>query len=138
MGVAYRLASPLGSWPMTPAAAIAALDSALAASGQDVTLRRTTGTQQVPFDVDCRAMVRKYQPDELIGGITQGGSMVVLSPTEITAAQWPGAQPQGAQDARVPKKGDKLRVAGLFREVEHCEPIYLAGELVRLNLWVKG
>ena len=124
---------------MTPAAAIAALDRALAAHGQDVTLRRTTGTQKIPFDVDCRAVVRGYRPDEMIPGVTQGGSMAILSPSEIAAAQWPGAQPQtGPQDVRVPKGGDMLRIAGVFRQVEHSEPIYLDGELVRLNVWVKG
>lgn len=128
---------------MTPAAAIASLDRQLAAIGEDVILRRTIGTaNQVNIDVVCRAFVRGYEPKELVGSIVQGDSQVTISPTQINRAQWPGGQPvtspPSATDPRVPRKGDKMIVAGKPRNVEAAAPIYLAGELVRIDLQVKG
>ena len=136
---------------MTPEAAIAMLDSALARNGEDVTLIRTTlgpAGSLIPFSVDCRAQVRGYQPHDLIAGsgIVQGDSIVTLSPTEINAAQWPGpvvvavgANAPGT-DARVPSKnrGDRIVIAGKARAVEACAPVYLNGVLVRLVCQVKG
>lgn len=125
---------------MTPAACIAALNRVLAAHGEDIRLQRLMGTQQVPVEVACRAHVRGYEPHELVGGIAQGDSRVLISPTEIEAAQWPGGQVEGAVvgDARVPKKGDRLFIAGRARQVEAVKPIYLDGELVRIEMAVRG
>ncbi len=123
---------------MTPE--LAALDRALARAGETVILRRTTGTTpQVSFDVECKAMVRGYRPEELVGGITQTDSLVILSPTSIERAQWPGAQsPSAFGDVRVPKKGDKVVIQGRTRNVEAVGPIYVRGELVRIELRVLG
>lgn len=126
---------------MTPEESIAMLDRQLAAHGQDVTLRRLTGTQLIPFDVVCRAFVRGYGPDELTGTIAQGDSLVILSPTEIEANDWPGPNSSATPDTsdrRVPRKGDKVVIAGRVRNVEAPAPIYLGGELVRINLQVRG
>lgn len=125
---------------MTPAQAIAHLDAALARRGEDVELRRMTGTsQQVAFSATCRAHVRGYKPEELVGAITQGDSMVILSPTDIERAQWPGGQePDGPGDRRVPRKGDKVMVQGRLRNVEAAAPKYMAGTLVRIEMQVRG
>lgn len=112
---------------MTPAQAIASLDATLAEHGQPVTLRRL-GSPNV--DVTLPAFVRGYQPNELVGGIVQGDTMVTISPTGI------GTWPSGASE--VPKKNDKVVIAGRLRNVEMPDPIYLAGTLVRVNLQVRG
>lgn len=117
------------------------LERQLAAHGQDVRLQRLTGTQQVFFEVTCRALVRGYEPRELIGGILQGDSKVILSPGEIEANGWPGPNSSAtptAQDRRIPRKDDKVVIAGKTRNVEAGAPIYLAGELVRIELQVRG
>lgn len=119
------------------------LDQFLAADGQDVILRRLTGTtNQVAVDCPCRAFVRGYQPKELAGGIIQGDTHVILSATDIIRAQWPGGQPvtspPGATDPRVPRKGDKVIIEGKTRNVEYAEPIYVANILHRINLQVRG
>jgi hypothetical protein len=49
---------------------IRALDNALAAVPEYVRLQRLTGTQLIPFEVECRASVRNYDAKELIGPIT--------------------------------------------------------------------
>ena len=119
---------------MTPAAAIAALDKQLRRHGHDAVLRRSTwsGTTKTTADVTVRIKLRGYAPDELLGGITQDDSEVVMSPTQINAAGWPSGTPEP------PKAGDTLVSAGRARAVIAAEPIYLGGELVRINLQVRG
>lgn len=124
---------------MTPTQAVAALDRHLAAHGEDVILRRGLGTQQVPVDAPVRAFVRGLRPEEIVGSLTQTASKVVLSPTDIEAAQWPGAQAGTiVGDPRVPRRGDKVVIQGRARAVEFAAPIYLGGELTRIELTVLG
>lgn len=121
--------------------AVAALDDALAAAGQDIRLIRLTGTQMIPYEVTCRAMVRGYQPSELVGSISQQDSMVILSPTEIDRKGWPGPASSAATDTsdrRVPRKGDRVVISGKARTVEAAVGITMADELVRIELQVKG
>lgn len=115
------------------AAEIAALDNALARAGSDITLRRVTGTAPslTNTDVTVRATVRSYQPQELVGGIAQIDSHVIISPTQIVAANWPG-------DGSLPRKLDKMVIAGRVRNIEVVDPIYVGGELVRLEMRVLG
>jgi hypothetical protein len=84
---------------MTPAELIADLDAALADAGQTVTLRRLTlgpGGVQIPFDVeDVPASIRPLKPEELVNGIDQTWSKVVISPTVISTRQWPAADQEG-------------------------------------------
>lgn len=123
------------------ARAISALDSALARVGQDIRLQRLTGTQQIPFEVECRAVVRGYAPEELVGDITQQDSMVVLSPSEIERKGWPGPQSSSDPstiDRRVPRKGDRAFINGKARNVEAAVGIYVADVLVRIEMRVLG
>ena len=126
----------------SPAGMIARLDASLARVGEDVVLRRYTqgpNGARIPFAVTVRAQVRGYSPDELIGGITQQDSRVILSPTQIEAAQWPGpATGPEAGDRRVPRKGDQMVIAGIPRTVEAATGIYVAGRLVRIEARVLG
>ena len=121
--------------------AIAALDEALTDVGQQITLQRLTGTQLIPFAVQLQALVRGYTPEELVGGITQQDSFVILSPTEIDRNGWPGANSSATptnQDRRVPRKGDKAIINGKLRNVEAAVGIYVADVLVRIELRVLG
>lgn len=113
---------------MTPAEAIADLDAALVRRGEDVTLQRLSGPTVVAT-ASCRAMVRGYKPEELVGAIAQGDTRVILSPTDLTSASWP--------DMTV-RRGDKLTVQGRRRNVEYAEPVFMAGALVRIELQVRG
>ena len=121
--------------------AIADLDVALANDGERIELWRETGTQKIPFKVRCRAFVRGYSAQELIGGITQQDSKVILSPTEITRSGWPGPNSSATstnQDRRMPRKGDAVVIAGRKRAVEAAGGSYVAGDLVRIELRVLG
>jgi hypothetical protein len=119
---------------------ILALDRALARTGEPVMLRRITGTtNQSWVDVEVMALVRGYRPEQLVGGIVQTDSLVILSPTSIFGAQWPGGVVPGSTvDARLPKKGDKAIIRGAARNVETVGPIYSRGELVRIEMRVLG
>ena len=117
------------------------LDRQLAASGQDIVLTRTVAGGG-PVSVTCRAQVRSYQPHELVAGtgLIQGDSLVVISPTQIAAAGWAGPQVGGQPDVRIPdkNKGDKVVIAGRTRAVQMAWGTYLAGELVRIEMQVRG
>ena len=119
---------------------ISALDRGLAARGEDVVLRRISGSgaTATSVDVTCRAVVRGYRPEELVGGIAQGDSQVILSPSEIRASGWPDPDGSPSGSASLPRKGDKLIVQGRMRTIEAVAPILVAGELVRIDLQVRG
>lgn len=126
---------------MTPAQAIAMLDRQLAANGEDVTLQRWGGSPlAVQASCTVRAFVRGYRPNELIAGsgIIQGDTMATISPTQITAAGWPGDYADAVGDAQVPRQGDRLVVAGRTRVVQAAAPIYMNGTLVRVELQARG
>ena len=119
---------------------INALDRGLTARGEDVILRRISGSGPSATSIEevCRAVGRGYPPEELVGGIAQGDSQVILSPSEIRVSGWPdlGGSPSGT--ASLPRKGDKLIVQGRVRTIEAAAPIQVAGELVRIDLQVRG
>lgn len=118
---------------MTPATAIGMLDRALARNGTVITLRRYAGegTARTAEDVTVRARVRDYEPAELVGGIAQGDSEAVLSLTQIRAAGW------GAPD-HLPVRGDRIVIGGRERAIEAVDPERIAGEVVRINVQVRG
>lgn len=130
---------------MTPAEVISNLDAALDRRGEDILLQRLTlgpASTPIPFGVSCRAFVRGYKPDELVGSITQQDNRVILSPTEISAIGWPGPAVTppgpGVLDRRVPHKGDRAVINGQVRNVEAATGIYMAGTLVRIEMQVRG
>lgn len=121
---------------------IARLDGSLARVGEDVVLRRNTlgpGGVQIPFDATVRAQVRGYEPAELTAAVIQGDSRVILSPTQIEQAGWPGATAAPVTgDRRVPRRGDVVLVQGTPRHVFAAAPKYVGGVLVRIELQVRG
>jgi hypothetical protein len=123
---------------------VSALDRALARAGEDIIIRRVVGTlpNTVNIDVNVRALVRSYSPEELVGGITQTDSLVIISPSEIDRAQWPGGQAATMApfnpDTRLPKKGDKAIIQGRLRNIEVVDPFLVQGELVRIEMRVLG
>lgn len=121
------------------------LNMSLAADGEWIIIRRLFGTQLIPLSVDCRAFVRPISSEELSAGINQKSSNIILSPSEIIAAGWPGPWTPTASeptnpgiDRRVPRIGDKAIVKGRPLNVELPKPIYVDDELVRIELRVLG
>lgn len=128
----------------TAAFEIAELERSLAPDGEDIILRRVVGAvNQANIDVECRAHVRQPTANELVAGFTQDELICILSPTEITRANWPGGQLAsvvGNDDPRIPSKnrGDKAFVRGRWRSVQHGRGFYPGGSLVRIEMRVLG
>jgi hypothetical protein len=116
---------------MTPE--INALNRALARVGEDVVLRRVVSGSNV--DVTCRARVRSPTTQEVAAGYQQADSLVILSPTQIAQAGWPG---DGSMIRGGGASGDKIKIQGRFRNIERSNPIFVAGALVRYELRVIG
>lgn len=126
---------------MTPASAASMLNRQLASHGENIELWHETGSQKIPFKIGVRALVRDYSPEELVGGIAQTDSRVTVSGREIIGTGWPGPNSSATpteQDRRIPHKGDVAIIAGRRRIIEFAGPIYMAGELVRINMRVLG
>ena len=128
---------------MRAAGAIAALDNALAKVGEDITLRRVTGTGNSVrnIDVTVRANVRNLSLQEapLTGSIAQAVLQIVISPTQIKRAQWPGGVVPGQLiDPSIPRRTDLLCVKGRWGQVEACEAIAIDGENVRYEMRMMG
>ncbi|MER9056425.1 hypothetical protein [Mesorhizobium sp. M0910] len=125
-------------------AEVAALDAALARAGEDITLRRKAGTgaNQVNIDVTCRAAVRGVSANEIVGTVTQTSSKVILSPTQILAAQWPGGLPVSTvterTDPRIPRANDFAVIKGKQRQILFVSPIFVGGEWARCEMTVEG
>lgn len=124
---------------------VRALDEALRDAGEWIILRRGvgTGSTAVYIDVRCRASVRRDAAAiEIVGTLAQGEDAVIISPTEITAAQWPGGQsvsPAVHQaDPRVPLVNDTLIIQGRVRKVKQVKPVLVDGELVRIEMVAAG
>lgn len=129
---------------MTPAAAIAALDRQLARHGEDIVISRVVkrGGINVTVLVTCRAFVRAVSADEIAGKITVDDLKVIISPTQIIAAGWPGMDENivagNAVDQRIPKSSDKVTVQGRPREIRAPKPKLLDGVWVRCDMVVAG
>jgi hypothetical protein len=125
---------------MTPSQARASLDRMLA--GRDLCeLQQARNPEK---KVTLRAAVRDYKPDELTGGngLNVGDSHVIISTTEINAAQWPDAATIATAtttDPRIPAKGDRIILrSGRVRVVLSAWAApYVGGELVRIEMNVR-
>lgn len=124
---------------MTPERA--ALDRALARVGLTVQLQRITGTipNQTITAATVPAIVRAVRAQQVIGTIKETDSNVTLSPSDIEAAGWPGGTPPtDGTDSRVPKTSDRVKFNGRTCIILVVKPLYVRGELARIDLQVRG
>jgi hypothetical protein len=122
--------------------AIADLDEDLARVGEDIVLRRVYGMYPRVANVDLpmRASVRDMGEKELVSGIAETDSQVIMSPTPISDAGWPGGELPSATvvDPTLPRRGDKIITDGRVRNVEFVNPISVNATLVRIELRISG
>jgi hypothetical protein len=129
---------------MDATAAIADLDAALAAVGETIRLVRLIGnprTGQSSTEVACRAMIRGYAPSDLANnsGITQQDQQIIVSPTAIRAADWPGPGGQrGPGDPLVPRQGDRVLSNRGVLTIQAATGLYLDDTLVRIEIQARG
>jgi hypothetical protein len=125
---------------------VSSLDNALAACGEDIILRRVVGTgaNVTNIDVTCRARVDALKTEQLIANIPATELNVIISPTQINNAQWPGGhvplQPPFDVDQRIPRVGgaDKMIVRNVLRAITFVDAKVINGELVRIDARVAG
>lgn len=104
----------------SPADLIADLDDAIADAGQTIALRRGTGQP-----VTCRAVVRGYKLEKIVGLITLADRKVIVSPTGLGAFG-------------IPRGGDDFSTQGRLGTVQaDVEPIYVDDVLVRVEMRVR-
>lgn len=127
---------------MTADQAIAMLNGQLALHGEDTVLRRIYGQAGniAVVDVGVRARVNAFSETELVGGIAETDSKVVMSPSEIAAAQWPGGELPSltVPNPSLPRRNDKLVVNGRARNIEFVNPVSIGAALVRIELRISG
>lgn len=129
---------------MDAAYELSQLDEVLELYGEDVMLRRPVGNNVSWNSVQCRAFVRLIGvSDDIIGTIAQQAYTVVMSPTQINNANWPGGAPSGAEfptDFRIPRKGDRIirMSSGRIMNVETAAGIYLDDLLIRIDARTMG
>lgn len=122
---------------------IADLDDELAEYGDDVILvRRIAG---VAHNLPCKAHITAYRlrDTELVTktAISQEDLIVIMSPSEIAAAGWPGSTPFDVADMPIDsliRKGDKLVVRNKERNIEVVDPHRPGGTVVRFDMRVLG
>ncbi|KQT57484.1 MULTISPECIES: hypothetical protein [unclassified Aureimonas] len=105
----------------------AALDRQLAKKGERVTLRRVLRGAPA-LSVNVLAFCRGATPEELVAGVDQNATVVVLSPTEILAAAWPAP----------PVAGDEIIRQGQTRTITTATPVVIGETVVRYDLRVLG
>jgi len=130
---------------MTPQSCIDALDRGLAEDGEDVILRRRfgEGPDATYQPVTCRARVDRQGATQSPAGILLAKYSLIMSPTQINAASWPGAplDDQPDADPRIPRENDidDLIIRGERpRVITMCDAKIIDGELVRINLECMG
>jgi hypothetical protein len=129
-------------------ALLAQLDRRLARRGETIYLRRAVGTTNQSY-VQCelKAIVRALTVEQLIGNITQQNFFLIVSPTGIIKAQWPGGKtlatpPSGGiiapSDPRIPLTSDVVYLRGSQKAVQRVAPVFDRGECIRIELTVLG
>ncbi|MGJ4888952.1 hypothetical protein ACQR1Y_12200 [Bradyrhizobium sp. HKCCYLRH3099] len=122
---------------------IASLDRALqAADSEDVVLRRRAGEgdSEIFVSVTCRARIDRGDTSDHPAGKRLSLYKIIMSPTQINQAQWPGGTlpvpPPLDLDPRIPRENDTddLVFRGMTRVITRCDPKFVRGELVRIEL----
>ncbi|MCO6178818.1 hypothetical protein [Ciceribacter sp. RN22] len=126
---------------------LAQLDRRLEQRGEMVVLRRrsTAGSKIISVECEVPAIVRALTIEQLVGNVTQQTFFVILSPTHILRAQWPGGRVPATTgsliqpaEAWIPTTSDKVVLRGRERAIERPAPIYDSGQFIRIELTATG
>ncbi|QIG92884.1 hypothetical protein [Bradyrhizobium sp. 6(2017)] len=125
---------------------LARLDRQLRLRGEAVQLQRQVGTTtQSLTKADVRGVVKTLGIQQLIGGISQTNYTVIISPTDLRRAGWPGAItaaiPSGLvsnKDNAIPTISDKMWFRGAIKTISRADAIYDGDECVRIELTCTG
>jgi len=119
------------------------LDQALLEDGSEsAILRRLFGVppSETIAEVTVRAKIVTNAQTELIGSTHQEAIAIIISPTQINAAQWPGSAQSGVSASSLPQPNDVIKRLANGREyvISMVDPVYLmdgaVSQLVRINM----
>ncbi|MBI1238261.1 MAG: hypothetical protein GC199_02855 [Alphaproteobacteria bacterium] len=126
---------------------LAQLDRRLERRGEAIALRRRTQASSTTsfVDVTVPAIIQALTREQLIGGISQQNFFLIISPTHINRAQWPGGRAPAAggslitpTDPRIPVVNDQVIFRGRVTGIQRVAPVFDSGECIRLELSVIG
>jgi hypothetical protein len=126
---------------------LARLDRQIRLHGEEVQLIHTVGSStQTNTRAQIRGIVKTLGIEQIIAGITATNYMVIISPTDLRRAAWPGAVavaaasgiPISARDAVVPTTADKITFRGAQKAISKVDAIYDGDECVRIELTCVG
>ena len=118
------------------------LDRQMRLRGEKVQLIRTIGAStQSRVRANIRGIVKTLGIAQLIGGITQTNYIVIISPTDLRRAGWPGANtatiPPGTtsnKDGVIPPPSDAMVFRASQKAISRADAIYDGDECVRIEL----
>jgi hypothetical protein len=116
----------------SPASIKAMYERHLSRVGEQVTIRRYTGSglNRPRFDAEARARVEDYVPSELVGTIQQGDRRVVLYADDLLQSQF--AMPVTAND-KIIVRGRELSIVAVDDSTRR-----LQGQLIALEIQARG
>jgi hypothetical protein len=126
------------------------LDREIRLRGESVQLIRTVGTGvgvQSKVRANIKGIIKTFGTEQLVGAITQVNYSIIISPTHLRRAGWPGGVvatiPSGTEpnmDPTIPKKSttDNVSFRGKTTAVTNVDAIYDGDEVVRIELRVLG
>lgn len=126
---------------------LAQLDRRLEQRGEAIALRKRTQAGSTTSWIDCTvpAIIRSLTVEQLIGSITQQNFFMIISPTHLTRAQWPGGRTPAAtgslispSDPRIPTTSDQVIFRGRTTGIQRVAPVFDSGECIRIELSVIG
>ena len=117
---------------MTPQTARATYRRMLNSVGENITMRRYTGTgaSRPHTDATVVARVTDYMPEQLVGAVQQGDRNLIVLAEDLAASGWPVP----------PLKNDKVVVRGKELNVEAVDDSTrrVKGTLVAYEIRVRG
>ena len=117
---------------MTPDEAKDSYRRAMDVAGEQIVIRRYTGTgaNRPFFDATVRARVMGYEPHEIVGIVQQGDRRIILLAEDMVAAQIPLALTNGD---KVVIRGEELNIEGANDNTRRIQ-----GVLIAIELQVRG
>lgn len=118
------------------------LDDELAATGETIALRKKYGK----FFVECRTLAKFAERQSidvaaLVPGDRQKDQLLIVSPSGIIRANWPGPQQlplASRSDKHIPQSGVTIISSRGTLTVQQPGPIYIGTTLVRINVLARG
>jgi hypothetical protein len=131
---------------------IARLDRQIRLHGEPIEIQSNVGASNtISVRMNCRGIVRTLTQAQLIGGISTQNYLVILSPTDIRRAKWPGSQGadivstgfkqighRPSRDFNMPTTSHVLFFRGVQATITGRALVYDKGEVVRIELKVAG